>query len=349
MQPDPFQSSPEQPNPQYPDASSQSGFEKRAGYGPPPPPSPLYPNLGDAGMPTPGYEPSPRQGYGSPPPWKGATPPVATPPRTIALPLMVGIASVAVLLLIGILIYASISQGVAAHHAQATETAVAKANKATQIAFAATATQGARNGQATATAAAQATNTAAGATYTAAIPGANCDTRGGAWADGSVGTYQCLSNGLQIGFNAGQGSISTEFYQGNNGTFPTNYSLSVNVIAGNLGANGCAGVEIRFHDSRGGFGFLLCPSQGFWRLESFDGSTGAATTIDQNSLGVQYQYGITATANGDTQTYSVDGTQVTTYTSGSFSYNNEVGLVVDQLGGNSNGSAIFSNFSITTM
>lgn len=186
------------------------------------------------------------------------------------------------------------------------------------------------------------------AIYFTILPGAGCDKNGALWATDNVGSFQCVANGLQITNSSTNATVSTAWFQGVKGYFPTNYRLSVDIDTSNLGANGCAGIEIRSYGNSGGYGFYVCPGQGFWRLNSYDSQTGTATKLQSSSLGAQTLYEIMAIANGNTETYYIDGNQVATATSSAATYNKSLGLNVD-VGQGSNGSAIFTDFTLVTL
>jgi hypothetical protein len=186
------------------------------------------------------------------------------------------------------------------------------------------------------------------AIYFTVVPGLGCDKSGAAWGNDSSGSFQCQANGLQISKSATATVVATAWFNGVNGYFPANYRLSVDIDTSNLGSSGCAGIEIRAYGTYGGYGFYVCPSEGSWKLNSYDSQSGTATTLSSGTVNNQSFYAIMAIANGNNETYYIGGSQVTTGTSSATSYNKALGLNVDVSQG-STGSAVFSDFTLVTL
>jgi hypothetical protein len=346
MNNDPYRPSPQpdQPPGNYPPSAPQSfpanGYPSSAPY----PPSSQ-----------PAWDATPTQGpYPSAPAW--GQPPVypPTPPQARPVgPLLVGVGSVVALLVIGIIIFTSVTLHTVSSQRQATAVALNATMQseahatATEHAFVAQATAQA---QATASAIVQATAvTQSSASYFDAIPG--CDGGNGKWGTNQVGKFQCLPHALQITNDPKQQYISTMYFGGyNGGIFPANYHVSVDVTITSL-TYGCAGIDIREHDNYGTFAFYICPRDQAWFLLSYDGATGKPQQV---ASGVffpkpsQETFTLRAVANGNTQTYYVGVEECTTQTFSGFTYLPGIGLDLS-VDNAYTSSAIFSNFALTNL
>jgi hypothetical protein len=191
--------------------------------------------------------------------------------------------------------------------------------------------------------------------YHAAIPGPGCDTGGGQWPSlRDLGethtTARCTSAGLVISQASKTSSTSLVPFFNRDGNFPANYSVGVQVTTTGL-HGGCTGVMTRGNlQTADAYIFVLCDFKSYfgWLIATFDGSN--LTALQSGKAAVKSSYLMTATANGSTQSLSLNGHTVGKVTDDSLTTTGFVALVVipnPQV--TATISATFKNFAFTPL
>lgn len=201
---------------------------------------------------------------------------------------------------------------------------------------------------ATATALAQ---KAAHISYSARVPGYNCDKGAGQWqpmADlNNFGKLSCHSNGMQLTKPANAKIIAEEDFYWLNGHFPQNYKVSAQVDVSEAN-QGCAGLGTRERsdtDSYGSYDFVIC-SDGSWAIVLI---TNKFQTLAQGTIYAQSTYTLTAQSNGSAQSLYIDGNLIKTvhdtHLTGTDHLSLDVGLYISH----QPTSATFSDFTFTPL
>ncbi len=198
---------------------------------------------------------------------------------------------------------------------------------------------------ATATAQAQ---TSMQATYTAHIPGYNCDQGAGQWQpladDDSSGTLNCLSNGMQLTNPAHATQTTEENFYGLNGHFPQHYQVSAQIDV-SATRNGCAGLTTRINDQNQGYFFIICPD-GSWEVTVY---TDKFHMLDQSTVNAHGSYQIIVSNQGTTQSLSINGSKVSTITDVQVKTTDHISLFVGYYLSNQPATATFSDFVFTPL
>jgi hypothetical protein len=191
--------------------------------------------------------------------------------------------------------------------------------------------------------------------YHAAVPGPGCDTGGGQWPSlSSLGethtTTRCTPAGLVVSQTAQASTLSLVPFFNRDGNFPANYSVGVQVTTNSL-HGGCIGVTTRGNLQTGGaYIFILCDFKSYigWLITTFDGSN--LTSLQGGKVAVQSSYLLTATANGTTQSLSLNGHTIGHATDSSLTTTDFVALVlVPNPQTTAPISATFKNFAFTPL
>lgn len=188
--------------------------------------------------------------------------------------------------------------------------------------------------------------------YTAHIPGYGCDQGTGQWqplADRRVdtGNLQCLPNGMQLTYPGNTRFIQEEDFYWLNGHFPQNYQVSASIDVRNAGGS-CAGLGTRMNPEDEQFGsyvFIICPD-GSWQIALV---TNSFQNLAEGQVNAQNVYTITATANGSSQSLSINGRLITTITNSQLKNTDHLSLLVGLYTTDKSASATFSNFVFTPL
>jgi hypothetical protein len=182
-----------------------------------------------------------------------------------------------------------------------------------------------------------------GRSYTARVPGPNCDTGGAVWsaAPGQPFSTRCGRNGLLVAV-APHGTGAVEFRPRDGFTSP-NYRVSLTVTFG-AGFDGCAGIYTRV-STAGRYDSYVCGG-GSAGIIAFD--TQHAARLAAGSARPAPSYTIVTVSDGADQSLFVNGKKIGTVVNKEFRVTDYVGLAIFALPGHA-GSATFSHFVFMTL
>jgi hypothetical protein len=187
--------------------------------------------------------------------------------------------------------------------------------------------------------------------YTAARPGAGCDSGPGQWINflGSVdthvyGTARCDPTGLLI---TNLGAYSNEAaevrFSWPAHPFPATYTVEVDI--GQQTAQACAGVltHVQGGEQVGEYAYLVCPD-GTWQVVRADAPSGTFTTLREGRVPQQPHYHLRVSVAGDTRALAINGSDPAVVSDTTYHGTSFVGLVVLGFPSDHDESALFSNF-----
>ncbi len=198
---------------------------------------------------------------------------------------------------------------------------------------------------ATATAQAQA---AMQKSYIAHVPGYDCDKGAGQWqplldAD-SPGSLHCLPDGMKLTAPGKVKSITEENFYWLNGNFPQNYKISAKIDVSNA-ASACAGFATRADMDDNSYVFIICPD-GSWEIALL---TNKVHSLARGTIYAHGTYTLTITANGSSQSLSIDGQSIKTIQDSHLKSTDHLSLLVGYYQSSQAASAIFSDFTFTPL
>ncbi len=167
--------------------------------------------------------------------------------------------------------------------------------------------------------------------YTAAVPGAGCDTGNGAWqAPATYGdtntTLKCTGAGLTMTQPAGVQTFAFLSFYGPQGRMANDYALSVQYdLTQNKG--GCAGLATRGSDATNGYLLFIVCSDGLYDIVRFPGSSSGSVDLKNGAVAAKAVQTIKVTAKGSSHTLVVGGKTIATITDTTLTTTDYVGLV----------------------
>jgi hypothetical protein len=184
-----------------------------------------------------------------------------------------------------------------------------------------------------------------GHTYTAPVPGPNCDTGGATWfvAPGEPVTTRCGRSGLLATVPPHAGGDVT--FQPPDGFTSPNYRISVTVKFSRF--DGCASIYTR-SSTVGRYLNILCSSDNSAGIKALNVNTKRQALLVVGFARPASSYTLMTVTDGTRQSFFVNGTKVGTVVNKEFPVTINVGLVLLNLSG-SPGSAVFSHFMFTPL
>lgn len=185
--------------------------------------------------------------------------------------------------------------------------------------------------------------------YTARVPGYNCDKGAGQWQppadlDADKATLHCLPNGLQLTEPGTTDIIGEENFYWRNGHFPQNYQVSAQIDASGTGSR-CAGLGTRANDNGDEYIFAIC-ADGSWEIDLL---TNTFHTLAQGQIGAQNVYTLTARLDASVLSLSINGQLMKTVNDSHLKTTDHLSLLVGLYKSNQPATAIFSNFVFTPL
>jgi hypothetical protein len=180
-------------------------------------------------------------------------------------------------------------------------------------------------------------------TYTAQVPGPNCDTGGAAWsvAPGQPISTRCGRNGLLVAVAPHAAGDVT--FQPPDGFTSPNYRVSVTVTFG-TGLDGCASIYTRA-SAAGRYQNYLCSHD---PAGIFAVNTHRAARLATGIARPAPSYTLVTVSDGTDQSLAVNGTKIGTVVNNTFPVTNYVALALLNLGGKT-ATATFSHFAFTLL
>jgi hypothetical protein len=177
------------------------------------------------------------------------------------------------------------------------------------------------------------------ASYTATLPGANCDDGDAYWtltAPAPLG-LDCGDSGLAVTVAAHKTSVMT--FVPPDGYFPSNYQASIRVSFAGL-AQECVSVETRM-TSTGYYWFSICRT-GTWAVDRFIGVT--FLPLAEGAIAPAESYSVTVTADGADQRLAIGREQVATVADLAYQSTQSLAVGIQNLSGQP-GVATISDFA----
>lgn len=197
--------------------------------------------------------------------------------------------------------------------------------------------------------------------YTAQIPGPGCDqgAEAGMWRKGSrhhengvdvndpYTSFTCQSNGILI-TRTGYYNVFGDAFFGNPGNEPLPNSYRVQATAQIIHGDSRAAVSLGVHgQSKYGVDGIVVRSNGQWLVAPFYDTTGLEEVAIATEMLAQKPTTVTiiAEVHGALITVTINGQQVTTVSDPHYNSTSFLTFGVSDVGGTSNPSALFSDFS----
>ncbi|HET8840286.1 MAG TPA: hypothetical protein VFN35_02410 [Ktedonobacteraceae bacterium] len=184
--------------------------------------------------------------------------------------------------------------------------------------------------------------------YSAHVPGYGCDHGTGQWQSltdiQARGSLHCTANGLQITAPGKTPYITEENFYWLNGSFPTNYKISVHITMTDA-TPACAGISTRNGEQDSFYAFSICPD-GYWEIAFLSDKF---HTLAQGMTNVQTTYEITAVAKGSSQSLFINGVLIKTVKDSHLTSTDHISLLSGTHMSDISSTATFSDFVFTPL